>query len=278
MKRTCVVAVLAVLPVPVACTTTSEVLPAGGIVTTAATQPAQPVDRGETVVVIMAGWLEPYGAMEDIERAVHDALAREVAGQGGAAGVKDPSAGRKPRPGEPRFTLTFCRKGSSALLEGDYDRFLRDEYNAWRKKKQNQTGWRPLDQFVAIGHSSGATGIYNELRKGTFKDGPYMPTYFGLVDMILPVGSRDLTGKVPQDAASGRRTVVAHYHVPGTSPVDGATNVPVRGTDHFAIPRARMVVRGLAKGIAEACMQRITDLLTPGPGHGAGDAPAPGKR
>ena len=77
MKRTCVVAVLAVLPVPVACTTTSEVLPAGGIVTPAATQPAQPVDRGETVVVIMAGWLEPYGAMEDIERAVRSVLKRK---------------------------------------------------------------------------------------------------------------------------------------------------------------------------------------------------------
>lgn len=190
----------------------------------------------QVVVVIMAGWLEGYWAMDPIERAVRNDMSMAL-----------------PRDGS--YRIVFKRKGAGLLLEGDYDLFLRLEYLAWKQRKKTDAG--RYDEFIAIGHSSGATAIYNELRNGTFDSGQYMPALLGMVDMILPVGPHDLTGKIPFGA--GRQTSVVHYYVPGTEWIQGATNLMSPGSNHFSILTDPSVTQGLASRASLSCMQAFTN-------------------
>ncbi len=186
-------------------------------------------EAGEVVVVIMGGWLQGYGPMARIERAVKSKLSRRL----------------------PNHRISFKRKLIGLLPEGDSDLFIALEYAAWKQRKDTPAG--KYSEFVAIGHSSGATAIYNGLRGGTFQNGRYMPAYLGLVDMVLPVGSHDLTGKIPQNG--GRRTSVEHYYIPTTARISGVRNVMVPGAGHFSIVNSARVTRGLASGAASACLQ-----------------------
>lgn len=80
-------------------------------------------------------------------------------------------------------------------LAGDYEPLLRKDYKDFLDRRRKSPC--SLEQFVAIGHSSGATAIYNEIRAGTFRavwiDAPeygrrrVSPVHFGLIDMILPL-------------------------------------------------------------------------------------------
>ncbi len=185
-------------------------------------------EAGEVVVVIMGGWLQGYGTMGRIERAVKSELSRRL----------------------PQHRISFKRKLVGLLPEGDSDLFVALEYAAWKQRKDTPAG--KYSEFVAIGHSSGATAIYNGLRAGTFQGGRYMPAFLGLVDMVLPIGPHDLTGKIPQNG--GRRTSVVHYYIPTTSRIGGVRNVMVPGSGHFSIVNSGRVMRGLASGAASACL------------------------
>jgi hypothetical protein len=126
--------------------------------------------------------------------------------------------------------------------------FLGIEYEAWKQKKNTRAG--RYNEFIAVGHSSGATAIYNLLRNGTFKNGRNAPAFLGLVDMVLPIGPHDLTGKITRDGA--RQTEIVHYHLTTTDRIGGIKNVPVGG-DHFSIVSSGRVVRGIALGAVRAC-------------------------
>ena len=190
---------------------------------------AKSQETGEVVVVIMAGWLEGYDSMERIEGAVRREISRRL----------------------PRHRITIRRKGVGLLPEGDYDLFLALEYAAWKQRKDTPAGQQ--SGFVAIGHSSGATAIYNLLQNGTFKNGRHMPAFLGLVDMILPIGPHDLSGKIPQNG--GRRTSITHYYIPTTARVSGIKNVMIPGANHFSIVNSGIVMQGLAMEAALACTQ-----------------------
>ena len=146
--------------------------------------------------------------------------------------------------------ITVKRRLLGLLPEGDSELFLALEYEAWKQKKKTTAGQR--NQFVAVGHSSGATAIYSLLRNGTFQNGPNAPAFLGLVDMNLPLGPHDLTGKTPRDGA--RRTIIVHYHTSGTDRIKGIRNIGV-GTDHFSVVNSRTVTQGLSAAAANACLQ-----------------------
>ena len=192
-------------------------------------RPNQSPEAGEVVVVIMAGWLQVYGTMEPIERAVRRELSRRL----------------------PQHRISIKRKLAGLLPEGDSDLFLVLEYAAWKQRKDTPAG--RYSEFVAIGHSSGATAIYNGLRGGAFQNGRYLPAFLGMVDMILPIGPHDLTGKIPQNG--GRRTSVAHYYIPTTARISGIRNIMVPGANHFSIVSSGRVMRGLSTEAATACLQ-----------------------
>jgi len=93
---------------------------------------------------------------------------------------------------------------------------LRQEYQDFVKRKgQNECS---LEQFVAVGHSDGATAIYHLLREGAF-NGQYTPAYLGLLDLVrtqyglfgldLSTVNHDVTGDVT--ISKPKDTVVQNF-------------------------------------------------------------------
>ncbi len=193
-----------------------------------------PPGTGEVLVVLMAGWTQGAWSMERIDLEMVRQLAASL----------------------PNHRVSVHHRLPGLLPIGDSELFLAIEYEAWKQRKDTAAG--RYDKFVAVGHSSGATAIYNLLRNGDFKNGPHMPAFLGLVDMVLPVGSHDLNGRIP--TGGGGRTDVVHYYSAGTQRVGGIRNVAVGGADHFSIVSSERVARGLAADAAAACQQ---DLLRP---------------
>lgn len=182
----------------------------------------------EVVLVSMSGWTQTADTMAAIERAMVQRLSSCL----------------------PNHKISVKRRLIGLLPEGDTELYLALEYEGWKQKKNTPAG--KDDIFIAVGHSSGATAIYSLLRNGTFKNGAEAPTFLGLVDMVLPIGPHDLTGKIPRNGP--RRTVVVHYHLSETESIGGIRNVLVGG-DHFSIVNARPVLQGLAGGASGACYQ-----------------------
>ena len=187
-----------------------------------------PPDAPEVVLVSMAGWTQTAETMGRIERAMIQQISANL----------------------PNHRITVKRRLLGLLPEGDSELFLALEYEGWKQKKKTTAGQN--DQFVAVGHSSGATAIYSLLRNGTFLNGPEAPAFLGLVDMQLPIGPHDLAGKTPRGGA--RQTIIVHYHIPDTGRIEGIRNIGV-GTDHFSIVNSRTVTQGLAAAAANACLQ-----------------------
>jgi hypothetical protein len=182
----------------------------------------------EITLVSMAGYGQTAGAMERIERAMVERISAAL----------------------PGHRIKVKRRLVSLLLQGDSELFLAREYDAWKQRKKTSAGRN--DQFIAVGHSSGATAIYNLLRNGRFLNGPNAPTFLGLTDMVLPIGKHDLTGKIPRNGA--RRTQIVHYHRYGTARIEGIKNIGVGGS-HFSIIQTGAVTQGLAVEAARACRQ-----------------------
>ncbi len=194
----------------------------------AAAAPNTQSSSPEIVLVSIAGWTQGPETMDAIE----SSMVRSLKGC------------------FPNHTISIKRRFIGLLPEGDSELFLGLEYDAWRQKKNTPAG--KDNMFVAVGHSSGATAIYSLMRNGTFKEGPEAPAFLGLVDMVLPLGPHDLTGKVPGKGT--QRTTVVHYHLFETDSIVGIRNVVVRG-DHFSIVNSFSVMQGLAGGAVSACQQ-----------------------
>ena len=188
----------------------------------------------EITLVSMAGYGQTAGAMGRIERAMVERISASL----------------------PGYRIKVKRRLVSLLLEGDSDLFLAMEYKAWKQRKKTSAGRN--DQFIAVGHSSGATAIYNLLKNGRFMNGPNAPTFLGLTDMVLPVGPHDLTGKIPRNG--DRMTQMVHYHRHGTKRIKGIKNIGVGGT-HFSIIKSGTVTQGLAVEAARACQQNSSQNM-----------------
>ncbi len=135
-------------------------------------------------------------------------------------------------------------------LTGDYDPLLRADYKAFvARRKKNPCS---LEQFVAIGHSSGASAISNEIVAGTFRpvfvDVPgygrrrVSPVFFGLVDQIL--GKKNL--RAARVNALGFHTSMMHYKQIITTKVKGVLNINIF-KDHFSIVKDARVVKGISE-------------------------------
>ena len=184
--------------------------------------------HAEITLVTMAGWVQTAEAMRKIERAMVEKLSANL----------------------PDHRISIKRRLLSLLPEGDSELFLAIEYEGWKQRKKTPAGRNDL--FVAVGHSSGATAIYNLLRNGTFQDGPNAPAFLGLTDMGLPIGIHDLTGKIPRNG--DRMTPIVHYHLYGITHIAGIENIRVRG-NHFSLMNSESVTQGLAAAAASACLE-----------------------
>ena len=188
--------------------------------------------EGEVILVSMAGWTQSAGTMKRIEREMVQKISASL----------------------PNHRIKVKRRLLGLLPEGDSELFLALEYEGWKNRKKTAAGSR--DQFVAIGHSSGATAIYSLLRNKTFKSGKFAPTFLGLIDMSLPLGAHDLTGYIPSDGT--QKTGIVHYHIRNTPRINGIRNISVSG-NHFSIVRSGAVAQGLARSASSNCAQRARD-------------------
>jgi hypothetical protein len=182
----------------------------------------------EITLVSMAGWAQTAGTMGKIERSMVEKISASL----------------------PGYRIKVKRRYFSLLPQGDSELFLALEYKRWKQRKNTSAGRN--DQFVAVGYSSGATAIYSLLKNGTFQEGPNAPAFLGLVDMALPIGTHDLTGKTPRNG--DRTTKIVHYHRYGTARIKGIQNTRVGGS-HFSIIKSRTVTQGLAADAARVCRQ-----------------------
>jgi len=143
-------------------------------------RPTNALDPTGTILFVMSGAHRPKADMDRLKNLTRDAILREV-------GPFDRAAS----------PMMFVQRSWWGPLTGFYDRALRRAYKAFKERKaKNKCS---LEQFVAIGHSSGASAIYNEIKGGTFNqsDPRLVPAYLGMIDRVLPLGERhDLTGSL----------------------------------------------------------------------------------
>ncbi len=138
-------------------------------------------------------------------------------------------------------------------LTGEYDGLLRKDYEDFLRRRRKTPC--SLEQFVAIGHSSGATAIYNEIRAGTFRPRwvnvqgygrrRISPVHFGLIDMVLPLlESHDLFRARLRNL--GFRTSMLHYKQFITVEIKGVKNINIL-KDHFSIVNDGRAVKGISE-------------------------------
>jgi len=150
---------------------------------------------------------------------------------------------------------------------GSYDDFVRRQFDAFvaRKKKDPCR----LEQFIAVGHSSGASAILNQIKATNFYT-PYPPAFLGMIDPVLAKSGRDITMD-----NGGYTHEVAYYQrddlVIRGSPVPGADeNIQVRITGklspHLTIPNDERVVEGIAEKAAKSYELRVQMEIQWGPG------------
>ncbi|KPK47447.1 MAG: hypothetical protein AMK72_08440 [Planctomycetes bacterium SM23_25] len=201
--------------------------------------PVNRLDPSGQVMVIMAGAHEGFGCMEPLMNAVGQELAQWVA-------EFDASS--------PNITVRV-QKAWWGPLWGFYDGVVRNAYRDWvERRKDNPCS---LEQFIAIGHSSGASGIYNVLRQGVFaengEDKRYRPVYLGLIDMVLHEGGDpDVSGRLPGTYIQAFRQ---NAHSPKGKYVNGAnlnlllTDEEYPGISHYNIMKNPKVIEYIS-GIA----------------------------
>jgi RHS repeat-associated protein len=194
--------------------------------------PASAIDPEGTIVVVMAGYHEPSSWMD----AIKDALEAQLKSR-----LSDLDASGAPY-------IQFARYGNFELRD-QYDAVLRSEYNKFLIRKKNKCS---LEAFIAVGHSSGASAIYNELWAGTFREtggdsGPFLaPAFLGLIDMVLykqppELWHPDLTGRV------GQILTIIHWKNWSTTAIRGIPNVNAGFFDnHFSILSNARVISDIA--------------------------------
>ena len=122
-----------------------------------------------------------------------------------------------------------------------YDAELRKEYRAFVKRKKDDKC--SFEQFVAIGHSSGASAIYNEIKEGLFAgvggaDGRrFEPSFLGLIDMVLTEETVLGVGSSPSLAKSDLRERV--FNVYQTELLSAFRGKPVSGVQNLRITKKK---------------------------------------
>ena len=148
-------------------------------------RPAPPPTDPEVVVVIMAGWTQTAWTMEAIER----------------------SMVRKLKAGMPGYRIRVSHRLAGLLPEGDSELFLALEYEGWKARKATPAG--RADQFVAVGHSSGATAIYNLLQNGSNNSGSITQSDANQKTTLKQVGDNN-SGVISQ-AGAASALVIEQY-------------------------------------------------------------------
>jgi hypothetical protein len=126
--------------------------------------PTGAVDPDGRVVVILSGWRQPLEKGEPVARAVAYSILQHIVPYDGFGGLLE--------------ARTFL-VGMGGQGEEDQLRKLWKDFGD--RKNRNPCS---LEQFVAIGHSDGATAIYRTIMAGTFGKGDWPPAYLGLVDLV----------------------------------------------------------------------------------------------
>ncbi len=191
------------------------------------------VDPQGTVVVILTGAGAPRASMEPIRKAIVAELKRRMR--------KYDDFGN-----EPRVRSTIYAKNK---LWDDAEWKAITAYVLWRARKIRDHPCR-LEQFIAVGHSSGASGMYRIAngkgwaaleRKGPPRLYLY-PAYLGFIDMILPFGERHEIRHLPPF------TLAEHSKLPWpwTPSIHGIRNFTVHGVNHMTILTNAKVIRSIA--------------------------------
>lgn len=202
------------------------------------------VDPDGQVVVLLAGWRQGRDTMGLFKTAIESEMKKTLKQYEGGAKVN--------------VKIVIEANGK---LRDDYDARLRNHYKEFVKRKKADKC--SLEQFVAVGHSSGASSIYNELWAGTFnekntKEAFVTPAFFGLYEMILykkpAVGPPDLTGKLPTDLKVG----IWHVKLITTQAIRGIPNhnAPF-GVHHLNITKNPKLAKGLGWNAATWYMMHV---------------------
>ena len=125
--------------------------------------PANAGDPSGTALVILSGLIQNCDNGMPVGRAVGQAIANRMA--------------RYDASGSADVYVDLLGMGGQA----EEDRLRREWTEYVERKKKNPCS---LEQFVAIGHSDGATAIYRSINAGVFSSDKWSPAYLGLVDLV----------------------------------------------------------------------------------------------
>jgi len=156
-------------------------------------RPAVAVDPDGRVLVVLSGLLQSCNSGERLARTVGQAMADRMA-QYDASGSADLGV----------VLLGMGGQGEENRLQKQWREFL-------DRRRKNPCS---LEQFVAIGHSDGATAIFRTTNAGVFSRPDREPAYLALVDLVrLDYG----LGTVNERTSADPRSHVTLLNKPKTS-------------------------------------------------------------
>ncbi len=166
-----------------------------GLYTYVRSIPIGATDPTGNVLVVMAGWAQSFEYMQTLADAVGDSILSRLSPYDAPAdlvlGQRFISEGplidnghydKPPAGSSEKEYISYSRSRMS------YDDAVRYHYEQYVQRKRDDPC--SLEQFVAIGHSSGASAIANNLAAGHLTDPDFPPAFLGLIDPVL--GEHDL--------------------------------------------------------------------------------------
>ena len=225
--------------------------------------PITAVDPSGRIVVVMSGWRRPQSDMTKIrDRIISKLMTRLNKYDRGGPTIGWAAAWDGPLEDDGRYDNQAGR--------GSYDDFVRRQFDAFVQRKRGDPC--RLEQFVAVGHSSGASAILNTIMGTHFNTYPW-PAFLGMIDPILSRYGRNMIMH-----NGGYTAEVVYYQREDwrlslrSSPVPGADeNIQVKNTNHFDIVKDERVVEGIAEKAAKSYEMRVQMELQWGPGKAPWD-------
>jgi RHS repeat-associated protein len=191
--------------------------------------PLHKTDPTGKVIVVLSGAVQGEKYLDPLKDITRDAILYEV---------RDYDKNPAPQ--------MWVSRSSIGPLKGWYDKELEDAYEKFVQRKSTQKC--SLEQFVAIGHSSGASAIFNLLKAGKpfATKGKYAPVYVAMIDAvypserIIPSGNErhDLSGKLGEIVADDFYGAWRHEPIIGASlsfniKLGGAVPVSLRTGENY---------------------------------------------
>ena len=215
------------------------------------------VDPSGRIVVVMSGWNRPKADMVKIRERIISKLRprlnkydRRIVGNGMIGWV---AVGGRRLEDDGVYDQQPAKTQS-------YDDFVRMHFDAFVARKKADPC--RLEQFIAVGHSSGASAILNQIIAHNF-GGPYPPAFLGMIDPVLAKHGRDIT----MDNGPYTHEVVYYQRrsfLKG-SRIEGADNFRIRNTTHSSIMKDERVIEGIAEKAARAYELRVRMDIQSGP-------------